>query len=83
MGCRIDTAHVGPPRAGAGMLNDADLVAFVATTDLTRARAFYADVVGLTLTEDTPFVCVFEANGESSVRVRRSVRHTRALHRAR
>jgi len=50
------------------MLNTADLVAFVATTDIAKARAFYADVLGLRLTEDTPFACVFDANG-TSVRV--------------
>jgi predicted enzyme related to lactoylglutathione lyase len=56
---------VASVRQNAGILNDADLVAFVATTDISKARAFYADVVGLTLTEDTPFACVFDANGTS------------------
>ena len=50
------------------MLPDSELVAFVATTDIARARAFYADVLGLTPTEDSPFACVFDANG-TSVRV--------------
>lgn len=45
------------------MLRTCDLVAFVATTDLVRARTFYADTLGLTLLEDTPFACVFDAHG--------------------
>ena len=40
-----------------------DLVAFVHVTDLTRARAFYDGVLGLTLTEDTPIALVFDAHG--------------------
>jgi catechol 2,3-dioxygenase-like lactoylglutathione lyase family enzyme len=50
------------------MLDTADLVAFVATTDIAAARAFYGEVLGLTLVEDTPFACVFDANG-TTVRV--------------
>jgi catechol 2,3-dioxygenase-like lactoylglutathione lyase family enzyme len=45
------------------MLGSQDLVAFVAVTDVARARAFYEGVLGLTLTEDTPFAVVFDANG--------------------
>jgi len=45
------------------MLGTDDLVAFVHVTDLTRARAFYDGVLGLTLIEDTPFAVVFDANG--------------------
>ena len=45
------------------MLGTDDLVAFVHVTDVTRARAFYDGVLGLTLTEDTPFALVFDANG--------------------
>ena len=59
------------------MLPDSELVAFVATTDLARARAFYADVVGLTVTEDSPFACVFDANG-TAVRVTPVRDHTPA-----
>jgi len=59
------------------MLNAADLVAFVATTDIAQARAFYADVIGLALTEDSPFACVFDANG-TSVRVTPVRDHTPA-----
>jgi catechol 2,3-dioxygenase-like lactoylglutathione lyase family enzyme len=44
-------------------LGSSDLVAFVATTDLARARRFYGDVVGLTLIEENPVACVFDAHG--------------------
>ena len=45
------------------MLGAADLVAFVATTDLARARDFYAGVLGLTLLAETPVADVFDAHG--------------------
>ncbi len=45
------------------MVRDARLVAFVATTDLDRAAAFYADRLGLALLERTPFALVFEGGG--------------------
>jgi catechol 2,3-dioxygenase-like lactoylglutathione lyase family enzyme len=47
------------------VLGKADLVAFVATTDLGRARAFYAETLGLTLVDENPSACVFDANGTS------------------
>ena len=39
------------------------LIAFVPTTQPTRARDFYQRTLGLRLTEDMPFALVFEANG--------------------
>ena len=39
------------------------IVAFVATTNLDRARTFYGDVVGLALVEESPFACVFDGGG--------------------
>jgi predicted enzyme related to lactoylglutathione lyase len=45
------------------MLDDADLIAFAATTDLDRARVFYERVLGLPVTEQTDLACVFDANG--------------------
>jgi catechol 2,3-dioxygenase-like lactoylglutathione lyase family enzyme len=40
------------------------LVAFAATTDFAKARAFYEGVLGLSLVEDeSPFALVFDANG--------------------
>src|SRR5580658_3434222 len=46
------------------ILGASKLVAFVATTDSIRARAFYEGVLGLRLVEDEkPFALVFDANG--------------------
>ena len=45
------------------MLADSQLMAFVSTTDLDRAREFYADSLGLTMVEQSPFACVFSVNG--------------------
>lgn len=44
-------------------LRGADVIAFVSTADMARARAFYADVLGLALTDENPFALVFDANG--------------------
>ena len=49
-------------------LTDADLVAFVATTDTVRARAFYEGVLGLTVIADDGFACVVDAHG-TTVRI--------------
>ncbi len=38
-------------------------MAFAATSDPDRARAFYSDVLGLSLVDQTPFSLVFDANG--------------------
>ena len=45
------------------MLGSDQLVAFVGTADLARARAFYGETLGLTLVEDGPYACVFDAHG--------------------
>jgi catechol 2,3-dioxygenase-like lactoylglutathione lyase family enzyme len=45
------------------MLGPCDLIAFVATTDLGRARTFYEGVLGLPVTEQTDFACVFDSGG--------------------
>jgi predicted enzyme related to lactoylglutathione lyase len=46
-----------------GAMDGSSLIAFVPTTDLPRARAFYAETIGLPVTEESPFACVFDANG--------------------
>jgi catechol 2,3-dioxygenase-like lactoylglutathione lyase family enzyme len=46
-----------------GALDDGRLIAFVPTTDLSRARAFYAETLGLRVAEEGQFACVFDANG--------------------
>ena len=45
------------------MLTTSDVVAFAATTDLSRARTFYETALGLRLVEENPFACVFDAHG--------------------
>jgi predicted enzyme related to lactoylglutathione lyase len=45
------------------MLESSHIVAFAATTDLHRARAFYEQVLGLPVTEQNDFACVLDANG--------------------
>ena len=38
-------------------------MAFVATTDAARARAFYVDLLGLRLVADEPFALVLDSGG--------------------
>jgi catechol 2,3-dioxygenase-like lactoylglutathione lyase family enzyme len=45
------------------MLGSAELVAFIATTDAQRARAFYEGTLGLRFVSDDGFALVFDANG--------------------
>ena len=45
-----------------------DLIAFVATGDPARARAFYGETLGLELVEETPFAVVFRV-GTTMLRV--------------
>jgi predicted enzyme related to lactoylglutathione lyase len=45
------------------VLDSSDVVAFVAATDLARARAFYADALGLTLLTEDSYACTFSAHG--------------------
>ena len=45
------------------MLESSDLVAFVAATDLGRARAFYEQALGLRVLEHSDFAVVMDANG--------------------
>jgi len=45
------------------MLESSELVAFVAATDLRRARVFYEQKLGLRVLEHDDFACVLDANG--------------------
>ena len=45
------------------MLAASPIVAFVATTDPSRAKAFYRDVLGLLLISEDEYALVFDANG--------------------
>jgi catechol 2,3-dioxygenase-like lactoylglutathione lyase family enzyme len=45
------------------MLATSPLMAFVATRDAARARAFYQDTLGLVLIADEPYALVFDVMG--------------------
>jgi catechol 2,3-dioxygenase-like lactoylglutathione lyase family enzyme len=45
------------------MLASASIVAFVATTDPARAKAFYGGILGLKLVHEDNFAVVFDAHG--------------------
>ncbi len=45
------------------MLGESSLVAFAATTDGARARAFYEGVLGLRFVSDDNFAVVYDING--------------------
>jgi catechol 2,3-dioxygenase-like lactoylglutathione lyase family enzyme len=45
------------------MLDSSDIIAFAASADLERARAFYEGVLGLQLVEENTYACVFDAHG--------------------
>ncbi len=45
------------------MLASYDLIAFIATAHPEQARAFYSEVLGLPLREESPFALVFDAHG--------------------
>jgi catechol 2,3-dioxygenase-like lactoylglutathione lyase family enzyme len=49
--------------ATKSILGTSDLVAFVATSDPARAKAFYGDTLGLKLVSEDQFAVVFDANG--------------------
>jgi len=45
------------------VLGGADLIGFVPTTDLARARAFYVDTLGLPVIDEDPYALGLDANG--------------------
>ena len=45
------------------MLASAKVVAFIATADAARAKAFYGEALGLRLLSEDGFAVVFDANG--------------------
>jgi len=53
------------------MLTDAMAVTTVAVTDLERAKRFFADQLGLTLMEETPFAFRFGAGKGTQLSVRK------------
>jgi len=54
---------VSTEREAALVLGTCDIVAFVATSDMARARTFYADRLGLAVVTEDPFACTFDAGG--------------------
>ena len=52
------------------LLDSAPIIAFAATTDAGRAKAFYHDTLGLKLVEENGFALVFDAAG-TMLRVQR------------
>jgi catechol 2,3-dioxygenase-like lactoylglutathione lyase family enzyme len=59
------------------MLNDSKLICFAATRDAAAAKGFYEDVLGLKLTEDSPFALAFDANG-TMLRIQKIADHSPA-----
>ncbi len=55
----IDTTRM----AAKSILGSQDIVAFVATSDPARAKAFYGDTLGLKFVSQDQFAVVFDANG--------------------
>jgi catechol 2,3-dioxygenase-like lactoylglutathione lyase family enzyme len=55
------------------------LMAFVLTTDATRARAFYEGVLGLRVVGEDPFALVLDANG-TKIRVTKMEKWTPNAH---
>jgi catechol 2,3-dioxygenase-like lactoylglutathione lyase family enzyme len=53
------------PESGnlCSVLSDCDVMAFVSTTDLKRARGFYVETLGLPMVADTPIALVLDAHG--------------------
>jgi predicted enzyme related to lactoylglutathione lyase len=45
------------------MLGSSDVIAFTAATDLARSRLFYEQTLGLRVTGENEFACVFDAHG--------------------
>jgi catechol 2,3-dioxygenase-like lactoylglutathione lyase family enzyme len=57
------------------MLHTSPVIAFSATRDPERARAFYADKLGLKFVADEHFALVFEANG-TMLRIQKAPSYT-------
>jgi catechol 2,3-dioxygenase-like lactoylglutathione lyase family enzyme len=45
------------------MLEHGDVIAFLSTTDVSRARAFFAGTLGLRLESESPYAHTFDAHG--------------------
>ena len=56
------------------MLNDQEVMAFVATTRASDALVFYRDVLGLSFVADEPYALVFRA-GTVTLRIQKVEKH--------
>ena len=45
------------------MLDNSEVIAFAAATDLDRAKEFYQGILGLALVDQNPYACVFDVRG--------------------
>lgn len=70
--CACNLTHTEPVD---GMLSEATIVAFTATTQPDRAREFFERTLGLRLVKEDDFAIVFDANG-IMLRVQKVPEHT-------
>jgi catechol 2,3-dioxygenase-like lactoylglutathione lyase family enzyme len=59
----VPDRELASAQAPAVSLGGADLIAFVPTKDMGRARRFYETVLGLPKEGESPVACAFRANG--------------------
>lgn len=58
-----EKALEGGPAPVPPTLPSSELIAFMPTTDLTTARVFYEQGLGLLIAGESPIACTFDANG--------------------
>jgi len=59
----VPDKELATARAPAVSLGTADLIAFVPTKDMGKARPFYEKTLGLPMEGESPIACAFRANG--------------------
>ncbi len=59
----VPDSELQTARAPAVSLGTADLIAFVPTKDMSRARPFYEKTLGLPVEGESPVACAFRAGG--------------------
>jgi len=59
----VPDKELAAARAPAVSLGSADLIAFVPTKDMGKARPFYEKTLGLPMEGESPVACAFRANG--------------------
>jgi hypothetical protein len=63
MAMTLSFQHERSLRSVEAMLTDAKIIAFVATTDAVKSRAFYEGMLGLACTLEDEFAIILDANG--------------------